>query len=160
MVKITIQVLLENFYLLINIKTMTTLKNRVAKTIVSLMVLSMFVFPSFVLVPAVSAGNLTAEDLWGDANIQANVQSETGLGNRDPREIAASVIRVILGFLGIIAVVIILYAGFLWMTAAGNDDRISTAKSMMSAGVIGLVIILAAFGVATFVMNALVNATA
>jgi hypothetical protein len=139
---------------------MTTLKNRVTKTIISLMVLSMFIFPSFTLVPAVSAGNLTAGDLWGNTDIQTNVQNSTGLGNRDPREIAASVIRVVLGFLGIIAVLIILYAGFLWMTAAGNDDKISTAKSMMSAGVIGLIIILAAFGIATFVMNALVTATA
>ncbi len=138
---------------------MTTLKNRVSKAIFSLMVLSMFIIPSFMLVPAVSAGNLTAGDLWGDANIQANVQSETGLGNRDPREIAASVIRVVLGFLGIIAVLIILYAGFLWMTAAGNDDKIASAKSMMSAGIIGLIIILAAFGIANFAVNALVDAT-
>jgi hypothetical protein len=46
------------------------------------------------------------------------------------------------------------------MTAAGNEDKISQAKGMMSAGVIGLIIILAAFGIATFVMNALVAATA
>ena len=98
--------------------------------------------------------------LWGNGTIYAGVQNTTGLGDRDPREIAGSVIRVLLGFLGIIAVLIILYAGFLWMTAAGNDDKVSTAKSMMSAGVIGLVIILAAFGIASFVMDALVEATA
>ncbi|MDA3840533.1 MAG: hypothetical protein PF572_05555 [Patescibacteria group bacterium] len=139
---------------------MFSLKNRVAKSIISLMVFSMFIIPAFLFVPVVSAGDLTAGDLWGNAGIQTNVQTETGLGNRDPREIAASVIRVALGFLGIIAVLIILYAGFLWMTAAGNDDKVSSAKDMMSAGVIGLIIILAAFGIATFVMNALVTATA
>ena len=138
---------------------MITLKNRVSRAIFSLMVLSMFIIPSFVLVPDVSAQNLNAGDLWGNTSIQTNVQNATGLGNRDPREIAASVIRVVLGFLGIIAVLIVLYAGFLWMTAAGNDDKIASAKSMMSAGIIGLVIILAAFGIATFVMNSLVTAT-
>lgn len=139
---------------------MSFLKNRFTKALFSLLVLSMFILPSFILVPTVSAQNLGADDLWGNAALQTNIQNATGLGNRDPREIAASVIRVVLGFLGIIAVLIILYAGFLWMTAAGNDDKIATAKSMMSAGVIGLIIILAAFGIATFVMNALVTATA
>ena len=46
------------------------------------------------------------------------------------------------------------------MTAAGNDDKIASAKSMMSAGIIGLIIILAAFGIANFAVNALVDATA
>ncbi len=109
---------------------------------------------------ASAAGTITAGDLWGNSTLQDSIQAETGLGNSDPRAIAASVIKVVLGFLGIIAVLIILYAGFLWMTAAGNDDKIASAKSMMSAGVIGLIIILAAFGIATFVMNALVTATA
>ena len=132
------------------------LKNLTAFAVVAMLLVSAFV----VSVPAHATGNLTAGDLWGDANIQANVQTETGLGDKDPREIAAAVIRVMLGFLGIIAVLIILYAGFLWMTAAGNEDKITQAKGMMSAGVIGLIIVLAAFGIATFVMNALVNATA
>ena len=137
---------------------MTTFKKRVAKIFLPLIVLSMLIIPA--MIPqATATTNLTAGDLWGNTAIQANVQSVTGLGNADPRAIAASVIKVLLGFLGIIAVMIILYAGFLWMTAAGNDDKISTAKSMMSAGIIGLIIVLAAFGIATFVMNALVTAT-
>lgn len=138
---------------------MSFLKNRLLKLFFPALVLLFMLLPSFIFVPVASA-QITANDLWGNASIQTNVQTATGLGNTDPREIAASVIRVVLGFLGIIAVLIILYAGFLWMTAAGNDDKIATAKSMMSAGVIGLIIILAAFGIATFVMKALVNATA
>ena len=84
----------------------------------------------------------------------------TGLGVKDPREIAANVINIILGFLGIIAVVLILIGGFMWMTAAGNDDKVATAKKIMTAGIIGLVIVLAAFGIAKFVVNALITATA
>jgi len=45
------------------------------------------------------------------------------------------------------------------MTAAGNDEKIGTARKIMTAGVIGLVIVLAAFGIARFVVDALVNAT-
>ena len=99
----------------------------------------------------------------GDKNATAKTPSEianqAGLSIKDPREIAANVINVILGFLGIIAVVLILIGGFMWMTAAGNEDKTGTAKKIMTAGVIGLVIILAAFGIARFVIQALISAT-
>lgn len=90
---------------------------------------------------------------------QATIESNLGLGNRDPREIAASVINVIMGFLGIIAVIIILVGGFQWMTAGGDESKIESAKKLMTAGVIGLVIVLAAWGITVFVLNAMLNAT-
>ncbi|PLX20306.1 hypothetical protein C0584_06195 [Candidatus Parcubacteria bacterium] len=139
---------------------MNKLLQTVSKKTVSLMVLFMLFVPAFLFAPSASAADINAADLWGGNDFsQTAFYNETGLGNADPRAIAASVIKVLLGFLGIIAVLIILFAGFLWMTAAGNDDKISQAKGMMSAGVIGLIIILAAFGIATFVMNALITAT-
>ncbi len=100
-------------------------------------------------------------DVWGENDVGSNdyVATETGLGQRDPREIAAAIIKVMLGFLGIIAVVIILLGGFKWMTAAGNEDKIDEAKKLIMAGVIGLVIILASYGIANFVLNAMLEAT-
>ncbi|MEK7103288.1 MAG: hypothetical protein AAB870_03000 [Patescibacteria group bacterium] len=59
-----------------------------------------------------------------------------------------AIINFVLGFLGIIAVVIILIAGFKWMTAGGNDDNVKAAQTMLIQGVIGLVIILSAWGIA------------
>ena len=82
-----------------------------------------------------------------------------GLGRKDPRDIVASVIRVAIGLLGIVAVVIVLIGGFTWMTAGGNDDKISEAKKWIFAGVIGLAIILSAFAISSFVLNNLVDAT-
>ncbi len=99
-------------------------------------------------------------DVWGADKLGNDyVGNETNLGNKDPRMIAAAVIRVILGFLGIIAVVLILLGGFKWMTAAGNEDKIDEAKKIISAGVIGLVIILASYGIANFVIDSVLNAT-
>jgi len=82
-----------------------------------------------------------------------------GLSNTDPRIIVARIINVAMLFLGIIAVVIILLAGFKWMTAAGNEDKVGEAKKLMGAGVIGLVIVLSAWGIATFLLDRLINAT-
>ena len=48
---------------------------------------------------------------------------------------------------------------FKWMTAGGNEEKASEARKLIISGVIGLVIILAAFGIATFVLNSLTTAT-
>lgn len=122
-----------------------------------LLALNLLAVPALTLsVSPVKAANL---NLWGE-NYNANdFQTETGLGQRDPRAIVASVIRIILGFLGIVAVIIILLGGFKWMTAGGNEDKVAEARKLIVSGVIGLVIILAAFGIAQFVINSLMNAT-
>jgi len=105
---------------------------------------------------AANSGDLNP---WGNDTLKDNIQGTTGLGERDPRDIAASVIRIILGFLGIVAVIIILLGGFKWMTAGGNEDKVGEAKKLIVAGIIGLVIIVAAFAIATFVLNSLIGAT-
>jgi hypothetical protein len=81
-----------------------------------------------------------------------------GLSEADPRTVAKNLIQVILGFLGIIAVVIILLGGFKWMTAAGNEDKVGEAKKIIVAGVIGLIIILGAWAIANFVLTNVMNA--
>ncbi|TSC56481.1 MAG: hypothetical protein G01um101418_312 [Parcubacteria group bacterium Gr01-1014_18] len=95
-----------------------------------------------------------AEDVFG-----INFQKNTGLGQRDPRETIAALIRIIMGFLGTVAVVIILMGGFKWMTAGGSSDKTDEAKKLIQAGIIGLVIILSAFAITTFVLQQLTVAT-
>lgn len=95
-------------------------------------------------------------DFWGE---DTDITGTIGLGEKDPRDIAAGVINVILGFLGIIAVVIILLGGFKWMTAGGNEDKVAEARNLILAGIVGLVIILAAFAIATFVVSNIYEAT-
>jgi hypothetical protein len=84
--------------------------------------------------------------------------SINGLTSADPRVVAKNLIQVILGFLGIIAVVIILLGGFKWMTAAGNEDKVGEAKKIIVAGVIGLIIILGAWAIANFVLTNVMSA--
>ena len=83
----------------------------------------------------------------------------TGLGSRDLKATITSVLNVLLGFLGIIAVIVILLGGFKWMTAGGNEDKVGEAKKLIGAGVVGLVIILAAYAIATFVISTISEAT-
>ena len=73
--------------------------------------------------------------------------------NQDPRDAAVNIVRYLMTFLGIIAVVVILIGGFYWLTAAGNEDKVATAKKTIIAGVIGLIVVLAAFAIVTFVIT-------
>ncbi len=95
----------------------------------------------------------------GNLDTGLNFAEGTGLSAQDPRATVAKIIRYALGFLGIVAIGIIMYAGFIWMTAKGEEEKINQAKKIMMGGVIGLVIILASFGIATFVMSRLQSAT-
>ncbi|MDA3839930.1 MAG: hypothetical protein PF572_02470 [Patescibacteria group bacterium] len=95
------------------------------------------------------------------AQVDTGINSAAGIGlsDTDPRIIVARVIRVILGFLGIIALVLILYAGWMYMTSAGAPDKVDKAKKILSSAAIGLIIILSAFAIATFIINALLGAS-
>lgn len=83
----------------------------------------------------------------------------TGLGTQDIRVTIMQVIRIILGLVGIIALAIIIYGGWMWMTSAGNAERIATAKKILVNAVIGLVIIFTSFAISSFIINALIKAT-
>ena len=120
---------------------------------VVLLLLILIMIPVFVL----GVTPVQAVDIWGGQQDEINNQLQ--MGEKDPRAIVGAVINVALGFLDIIAVIIVLYGGFLWMTAAGNEDQVAKAKKLLTAGIIGIVIILAAWGLALFVLDALLNAT-
>lgn len=129
-----------------------TFKSFAAMALATLLLAPVFVF---------AQGTSDAENqLWGGKKADVSTSlGAIGTANKDPRAIAGSVISVLMGFLGIVAVVIILMGGFKWMTAAGSEDKIEEAKKLLAAGIIGLVIILSAWGLATFVLTQILGAT-
>ena len=52
-----------------------------------------------------------------------------------------------LSLLGIIFLILLIYAGYLWMTASGNEQQVEKAKSMITAAMIGLIIVLSAYSI-------------
>ncbi len=110
---------------------------------------------SFLSVPVYAQNSLT-----NDINRQLDAGgAKTGLTQSDPRDTVAFTIRIFLGILGIIAVVLMLYAGFQWMTAGGNSEQIGTAKSIMINATIGLAIILSAYAITYAVFEILLDGT-
>ena len=66
---------------------------------------------------------------------------------------AGRIIGTILSFLGIIFLVLMIAGGLMWMTAAGNDARVKTARSLIVAAIIGLIVVLSAYAITTFVAD-------
>ena len=82
-----------------------------------------------------------------------------GLGTADLKDTVINIINWVLGLLGIIAVIMILYGGFMWLTAGGNEDKVGSAKKIISAAVIGLIIVLLAWAIVNFVLRTAGNVT-
>lgn len=62
-------------------------------------------------------------------------------------------IQAVIGILGVVAVIMILYAGFTWLTAGGNEEQVKKAKKIIKQAVIGLIIISLAYALVAFVLG-------
>lgn len=72
-------------------------------------------------------------------------------------EILGSVVQTALSFVGIIFLSLMVYAGYLWMTARGEQDQIEKAKSIIRAAIIGLVITVGAYSITAFIVPRVLN---
>ncbi len=72
-----------------------------------------------------------------------------------PAAVIGVVINIALSFIGIIFFVLILYAGFTWMTAMGNTEQVTKAKNIIEGAIIGLVLVGGAYAIANFVFTSL-----
>ena len=70
-------------------------------------------------------------------------------------DVVGRVINIVLGFLGLIALILFIVGGFQWMTSGGNEEKTAGAKKLMVSAVIGLAIILGAAVISTFAFNAI-----
>lgn len=68
-----------------------------------------------------------------------------------------TMINTALGVLGVIALGLILYAGGLWLTAAGNDEKVTDAKKIIRTTVIGIAIVALAYAITAFIISLVVS---
>lgn len=70
-----------------------------------------------------------------------------------------NLIRILLAATGIVFLLITVYAGIMYITAMGDDNKIKKAKSMLTSSVIGLIIIIGAYAISSYVVDALISAS-
>lgn len=120
---------------------------------------------SFVLVGAlVGYKPVLAQSFLGDTFNQldaAGGQNGAGYASpQDPRLVVAQIIKYALALIGTVVFVLMVYAGYTWMMAGGNDEEVSKAKTIIRNSVFGLIVILSAYGLTILVTNLAVGRSA
>ncbi|MEA3248929.1 MAG: pilin [Patescibacteria group bacterium] len=69
--------------------------------------------------------------------------------------IIGNIIRGLIGISGVLALAMFVYGGFMWMTSAGNKERVDKAKNTVVWSVLGLILIFASYALVSFVLSAL-----
>lgn len=112
-------------------------------------------FITGIFIVAMCAVFLLPNSVLAQNNIDIGMEygNQLGLSSEDPRIIIVKIIRILLGFLGLIAVSFIMYAGWLWMTSEGDEQKIRKAKDTLKSAIIGLVIMLASFAIVSFILQ-------
>ncbi len=125
------------------------MKNKTAKIKYLLAALLLFVYNGQV---ARAEGLLDPEaaekikDTTGQIEQASGYQTTTTVGG-----VIAIIIKAFLSLLALIFVILIISAGFNWMTAGGDEDKVRKAKDTLQRAIIGLAIILAAYAITYFV---------
>ncbi len=88
---------------------------------------------AYAMVYTTSVAFATSIPTWGTKRPPSNVQT-------DIIQAIMNVTNFILGFIAMIATLVIIYGGVQYLTAAGNEDSVATAKKTISYGIIGMVI--------------------
>lgn len=78
---------------------------------------------------------------------------ETVAGQKDVVSLIGNIVSIALSFVAVGFFLLVLYAGFKWMFAAGNNEAITKAKGILEAAAIGLIIVLSAYAISSFVFR-------
>ena len=112
------------------------------------------------LIVSASNGNLPSDYLNKAASGGPGAPYENmALGSNDLASIVGTVIQAFLGLLGVIFLVYMLYAGYNWMIAQGEEEKVEKAKDTIKRAVIGLIIVIGAYAISLWVFDRLLNNT-
>ena len=83
----------------------------------------------------------------------APFQKAAGVSTKNLPTVIGGIVKVVISLLGLVAAIIIILGGFQWMTSGGNEEKISGAKKLMINGLIGMVLVVLAYAIASFIIS-------
>ncbi len=95
---------------------------------------------------------------FAQQELAQQVAESAGLSQTPIGVIIARIIRVFLGILGVILTLLIIYGGWMYMSAGGDTEKVARAKQVLKNAIIGLLIILSAFAITQFILSRLLGA--
>jgi cytochrome bd-type quinol oxidase subunit 2 len=120
------------------------------RTIIIAFILGSLLVPAMVM-PGHAAVNVSEQ--FGNALKEGGITDDTTLPSVE--QSLGSIVNVVLGFVGMAVFVLVVYAGALWILAAGNEDKIAQSKRILTGSILGLVIVFSAYVIVNFVLGAL-----
>ncbi len=101
---------------------------------------------------------LSITTLSAHADLLENAGREiTGGATKSPGTIVGEIIQIALGFLGIVFVILTIYAGFLYMTSQGDPEKAKKARALLINAIIGVGIVISAWAITYFVLTSLTS---
>ncbi len=88
-------------------------------------------------------------------NTVRNIQGEAGVGDTSLQSYISLIINVLLGLIGVVAVIMLIYGGFRYVLSGGNEKSTSAAKDTILFAIIGIVVAVLAFAIVNFVIGGL-----
>jgi hypothetical protein len=119
-------------------------------------ILTLLIVGNFLLLGQLSAQQGGVGEI---INEQLEELGQVGLPGepQNPANPVVNLIRMLLGFLALVFLILILWAGFKWMTAAGNTETIARAKKIITSALIGLAIIFLSYAITAFVFEVVLS---
>lgn len=111
----------------------------------TMFVLFLFAIPAF------------AQGLQKAGDIAGSVATKAGVTEKNVEDVVGTGINAALSLVGLIFLILMVYAGYLWMTARGEEETIKKAQKIIISTIIGLVIVMSAYAITTFIASRFVN---
>lgn len=131
------------------------MKNKQRKTqILSPYVLAGALCSVFFLCLAAPLAHAAVSDALLGGETKALIDNLSGTSPiKGPGAVVFGVVQIILGFLGIVGVIMMMYAGFLWLTAGGEEEKTTKGRTLLFQAVIGTFIVLVSYTATYFVLR-------
>ncbi|MEW6408023.1 MAG: pilin [Patescibacteria group bacterium] len=108
----------------------------------------------YFVIPALSGVEGLPHASAQDFGLEETVK-ETPIAKSSPAEFVGTIIKYVLGILGVILVALIIYGGIVYATSAGNEERTKTGRNILTYAIIGIAICALAFVVTDYALRAL-----
>ncbi len=121
------------------------------KNILSKIAAFFLLLPSSVFAQAPATSNKTG--LKNAFEVAEETASSSYNTSQNLESILGDIILVIISLVGAVFVIFIFYAGYLWMTASGNEQKVDKSVQILKQSIIGLIVVVGAYAIAYFIIQ-------
>jgi len=129
------------------------MKSKIEIKLITLLITTIFAFSFFTPILASPGGSYNFKTQSG-LNATANAAGYKGSLQTESLEFRiSSIITAVLSIIGILFLILLIYGGYIWMMAGGNEEEVKRATQILTEAVIGLIVVLSAYSISWFLLN-------